>query len=217
MVLKGAIFDLDGVIVNTINLHFKAWQKMFCEYGEKFDFTDYKAKVDGIPRIAGAKAILKNLTDKEIEEAAARKQKYFLEFLDNQEETIVYQDTLDLIEKLKNKGVKIAVISSSKSCRYILDKAGLTAKFEVILGGGDVKNGKPHPDIFLIAAKQLGLKPAECIVFEDAVLGVVAAKRAGIKCVGIDRHGDESRLAEADMVVSNLKSVDICELERLIS
>ena len=214
MVLKGAIFDLDGVIVDTVKLHFKAWKKMFTEHNKEFDFEDYKSKVDGIPRVDGAKAILEDLSEQEIEEAAAKKQNYFLEFIED-DKVKVYEETLNLIDSLKSQGVKIAAISSSKSCRYILDKVNLIDKFQVIIAGNEVKKGKPDPDIFLMASKQLGLDPKECLVFEDATLGVEAAKRAKMKCIGIDRHGDKMRLAKADLVVSDLGQLNSKKLEEL--
>ena len=87
--MKAAIFDLDGVIVNTVPLHFKAWKMMFSEYGKEFNFDDYKQKVDGIPRMDGARAILTDLSDEELKKAADKKQVYFLEYL-NSEDIPVY-------------------------------------------------------------------------------------------------------------------------------
>ena len=93
---KGAIFDLDGVLVETVPLHFAAWKRMFAEYGIDFTFQDYKQKVDGIPRLDGARAILTELSDEELEKAATRKQKYYLEAIDSQD-VPVHQDSIDLI------------------------------------------------------------------------------------------------------------------------
>lgn len=214
--LKGAIFDLDGVVVNTVGLHFKAWKKMFAEYGKRFTFQDYRLKVDGIPRSSGARAILPNLSKAELEKAAARKQNYFLKFLKT-EGVKVYRDTLNLINRLKNNHLKVAVISSSKNCLYILKKAKLVNLFEVIITGNDVKKGKPHPDVFLLAAKKLGLRPRECVVFEDAVLGIKAAKRAKMKTVGVDRHRRSEKLKQADLVTNNLRLISISKLKGLIS
>ncbi len=212
MSFKGAIFDLDGVIVDTVPLHFKAWQKMFSEYGKKFTFEDYKEKVDGIPRINGAKAILSELSEKELETAALKKQEYFLKFLE-EEGVKVYQSTLSLIKELKKKGIKIAVVSSSKNCRNILKKAGIEHLFEVIITGLDIKKGKPDPEIFLLACQKLKLEPSECIVFEDAILGVESAKNANMKCVGIDRYNNPERLKKADLIVTDLKEVNFEMLE----
>lgn len=214
--LKGVIFDLDGVIVNTVPLHFKAWKKMFAEYGKKFNFKDYRLKVDGIPRIDGARAILSALSKEELNKAATRKQKYFLTFL-KKEGVKIYPDTVRLIKNLKKNRIKVAVISSSKNCRYVLKKAKIYNLFKVVITGNDIRRGKPNPDIFLLAAKQLGLRPKECIVVEDAVLGIKAAKRAKIKSVGIDRHHKPEGLKAADLLVTNLKRVTLSKLKELLS
>jgi beta-phosphoglucomutase len=214
MKLKGAIFDLDGVIVNTVGLHFKAWRKMFSEYGKKFTFEDYKEKVDGIPRSDGARAILTGLSDEELEEASARKQKYFLELL-KKEGVKTYPGTIELIKELREKKIKVAVISASKNCLTILKKAQLDSFFEAVISGLDITRGKPDPQVFLMAKDRLGLKEDECLVFEDAVLGVEAAKRGKFKCVGIDRYNDPARLKKADLVVSDLSKTTLDKLREL--
>lgn len=207
---------MDGVVVNTVPVHFKAWKKMFFEYGKKFTFKDYKLKVDGIPRMRGARAILPDISKEELEKAASKKQKYFMEFL-KKEGVKVYLDALHLIINLKKSKIKRAVISSSKNCLYILKKAKLNKFFDVIISGNDIIKGKPHPDIFLLAAKRLGLGRKECIVIEDAVLGITAAKRAKIKAIGIDRYGKPARLKQANLIVNSLKKLTLSKLERLIT
>ncbi|MBU1113055.1 MAG: beta-phosphoglucomutase family hydrolase [Candidatus Omnitrophica bacterium] len=214
MEFKGAIFDLDGVIVDTVPLHFKAWKKMFLEYGQEITFQDYKEKIDGIPRISGARAILKDLSEDKLNQAASRKQGYFLEFLEK-EGVKVYPSTLELIENLKNQKIKVAVISASKNCRFTLEKAGIDSLFDVIITGNDVKKGKPEPDVFLLAAEKLNLSPEVCIIVEDAVLGVLAAQRAGMRCVGIDRYQNPQRLAKANLVVNDLSEVTVEQLKNL--
>lgn len=214
MKFEGAIFDLDGVIVDTVPLHFKAWKKMFNEYGKEFDFNDYKAKVDGIPRIDGARAILKDLSEKELDDAAAKKQAHFLELLDS-EKIKVYHSTIELTEKLRDAGIKRGVISSSKNCLHILERAALVDLYDVIITGNDIKKGKPEPDVFLLAADKLEINPVNCVVFEDAVLGVEAAKRAEMKCVGIDRYNSPQRLYKADLIVSDLSETDIEKINGL--
>lgn len=216
MSFRGAIFDLDGVVVNTVPLHFKAWQKMFAEFGKHFTFSDYKAKVDGIPRLDGAQAILPELSPEELDKAATKKQTYFLEELEK-EGIEVYPTTLNLIRQLRAEGIKIAIISSSRNCPRILKRAGLYPLIDVEINGGDITRGKPDPGIFLMAKEKLGLEISECIVFEDAVLGVAAAKRGGFKTVGVDRHQDPERLQKADLVVKDLEEVDYNKLNALLS
>ena len=214
MSIIAAIFDLDGVIVNTVSLHFKAWQGMFSEYGKAFNFEDYKQKVDGIPRMDGARAILTDLSEDELKKAADKKQVYFLEYL-NSEEIPAYKTTVDLVKALKKEKIKRGVISSSKNCLPILKKVGLVELFNVIITGNDVIKGKPDPQVFLMAAEKMSVEPSSCVVFEDAVLGVEAGKRAGMKCVGIDRYGKPVRLKKADLVVADLGELSLEKIKEL--
>ncbi len=204
---KGAIFDLDGVVVNTVPIHFKAWKKMFSEYGIDFTFDDYKSKVDGIPRYDGARAILKEINDAELKEAADRKQKYFLECIEK-EDIPVYASCVDLIKELKSHNKKIAIASSSRNCKRILQRAGIIHLADAIVDGNDITRAKPDPQIFQLAADRLGCAYAECIVFEDAVLGVEAAVNGRMLCIGIDRYGSPQRLGKANLVVEDLSKVD---------
>jgi beta-phosphoglucomutase len=216
MSFKAAIFDLDGVLVNTVPLHFKAWKKMFNEYGKEFNFEDYKQKVDGILRLDGAMAILTGMPIDELEKAAAKKQGYYLELI-KQEGVEAYQTSADLIKELKEHGIKIAVISSSRNCHLILEKASLLNLIDIEISGNDITKGKPDPQIFLMALERLGIKASEGIVFEDAVLGVEAAKRAKIVTVGIDRHKDPRSLSKANLVVEDLSEVNFNKLNKILS
>ncbi|MBN1354282.1 MAG: beta-phosphoglucomutase family hydrolase [Candidatus Omnitrophica bacterium] len=214
MSFKAAIFDLDGVIVNTVPLHFRAWKRMFSEYGKDFTFEDYKEKVDGIPRLDGAKAILKDLNPGELEKAASRKQGYYLELVDSG--TIeIYDTTVSLIKELKKKDIRVAAASSSRNCSYILEKSGIIDLFGAVIGGGDFKKGKPDPEIFLLAASRLKSSTGESVVFEDAKLGVEAAKNGGMLCVGIAREGKRELLRGADIIVEDLAEVNYETLKNL--
>lgn len=207
MTFKAVISDLDGVIVNTVPIHFRAWKRMFNEYGKKFTFKDYEQKVDGIPRVDGAKAILTDFEDEKLKIACDKKQSYFLEYLKS-EPVPVFDSTVKLMKDLRNKGIEIAVISSSKNCPYILGKINLYPDIDAEINGNDITKGKPDPQIFLMAAERLGVKPAESLVFEDALLGVEAAKRGGMKCIGIDRNNNPGKLKKADLIVTDLSEVN---------
>ncbi len=209
-----AIFDLDGVIVDTVPIHFRAWKKMFSEYGMAFTFADYKIKVDGIPRYHGAKAILTTLSDTEIKEAADKKQKYFLEFIEK-EDIPVYVSSVDLAQKLKARTKKIAIASSSRNCRRILQRTGIIHLPHTIVDGNDITRAKPDPQIFQLAAQRLGCSCVQCLVFEDAVLGVEAALNGKMLCIGIDRYENPARLAKANLVVEDLSTVNCETIEKL--
>jgi len=211
-----AIFDMDGVVVETVQMHFQAWKRMFEEHGKPFTFDEYKAKVDGIPRRDGARAILGGLSPDELDRACDQKQGYFLEFLDK-EKVPAYPGTVALIMAIRASGRKAALISSSKNLPRIIKSAGVSEIWDSIVNGSEITRGKPDPQIFLMAAERLGTPPAGCVVFEDAVQGVEAAKRGGMKCVGIDRYGSPARLSRADVVVSDLSEIDVARLDSLFN
>ncbi|MFH0886675.1 MAG: beta-phosphoglucomutase family hydrolase [bacterium] len=213
MSLKGAIFDLDGVLVNTVPLHFKAWKKMFEEYGHKFEMQDYLKKVDGRPRQDGARAILTEVSDADLANAGDKKQKYFEQLLD-EEPITVFDSSIALVKKLKSEKVKVAVASSSRNTVHILERTGLKPLFDAIVTGNDFKHGKPDPEIFLLAAAKLGLPPDDCVVFEDAKAGVEAALRGGFFGVGIDRHNNPEDLNIADILVKDLGEVTFDQIKK---
>lgn len=214
MPIKGAIFDLDGVIVNTVPLHFKAWQKMFKEYGHDFNMDDYLAKVDGRPRLEGAAAILTELSPKEIEKAGEIKQSYYLELIEKGSIEI-FDSTIILLKAMKELGIKLAAASSSKNAVHILQKIDLLDTFDANVSGADFKKGKPDPEIFLTAAKRIDVKPEECVVFEDAHSGVQAALAGGFLCVAIDRHNNAEALQGADLMVKDLKEATLSQIINL--
>ena len=111
---SAAIFDMDGVIVDTVPIHFQAWKRMAEEYGRPFTFEDYQAKVDGIPRIDGARAILEGMDEDTVRAAGEKKQQYFLEFL-GKEKIPIYESTIDLIAELRRERISVTIIPSSKN------------------------------------------------------------------------------------------------------
>jgi beta-phosphoglucomutase len=216
MSIKGLIFDLDGVLVDTVPTHFSAWRRMFQEYGYEFGKQEYRRLVDGRPRFEGARAVMSNHTDQEIKKAADKKNDYYVEMIE-QGEFQVFDAAVTLIRHCQINGYALAAASSSANVRAVLEKAGLHEAFSIVVGGDDVENGKPSPDIFLTAAEGLGLKVDECIVIEDSVSGVQAAKNGGFYCVGLmhEDHGEE--LQEADEIISSLTELNIEQIESSIA
>ncbi|MEA3493042.1 MAG: beta-phosphoglucomutase family hydrolase [Candidatus Margulisiibacteriota bacterium] len=214
MRIKGAIFDLDGVIVNTVPLHFRAWEKMFNAYGHKFEMEDYLAEVDGRPRLEGAAAILTELSPDEIKKAGDKKQEFYLELL-NRDPIEIFGSSVDLLKEMKKKNIKLAAASSSKNAVLILKKINLFNMFEANVSGSDFKKGKPDPEIFLTAASKIGLTPKECVVLEDAKSGVQAAVNGGFYCIGINRHDDFEALKGANVIVNDLSEISLGEILKL--
>lgn len=243
-ILEGAVFDLDGVITKTARLHFQAWKSMFDDYlksaqksgGAEFkEFTheqDYLPYVDGKPRYEGVKSFLNsrgiNLPFGDINDApdkkticglGNKKNAEFVQYL-QAGKTEVYPSTIKLVKKLKEKGLKVGVASSSKNCADILNYAGISDLFETVVDGKVSAKlglkGKPEGDIFVRAAQNMNIKPERSIVVEDATSGVAAGKNGGFGLViGIGRKNNIQDLLKegADVAVSDLEDLEGMELE----
>lgn len=208
MRFKGVIFDLDGVLVDTVPLHYAAWKRLFDEYGYAFDETIYRQKVDGRARLDGIRGVMSDLDEEAAIEASDRKQGYFLKMID-QGQLQPFPTTIPFVKTLKERGILLAAASSSVNASNILERIGLLDEFTTVVTSADVIHGKPHPDIFLTAARNIGLAVSECIVFEDSESGISAARRGGFFCVGVDRHQQPQYFKEANMMVKDLADFDI--------
>jgi beta-phosphoglucomutase len=215
MKFKGAIFDLDGVIVDSVPLHYEAWHRLFADdHHITFNKKIYEEIVDGKPRLDSIRALLPNLTDAEIVAEGAKKNQYYLDMLEAGK-LKKFDDAFELIDNLVKNEILLAAASSSKNAKNILEKIGLIDIFKVIVSGDDIKYGKPNPEIFLLAAQKLELSPPECVVFEDSLAGVSAAKAGGFLCVGIDRHNHPEYYQKADLRVTNLTEVNYINLNQI--
>jgi len=204
---RGFIFDLDGVLVDTVPAHIEAWGRTFREFGYSFTHELYEQKIDGRPRIEALRDTMVGLDSESLARAAEIKNNYFLQ---NVEKGLYerFDSSARFVRRWKKHGVRMAAASSSVNVEWILEKIGLLDAFEVIVGGDDVKAGKPDPEVFLKAARDLELRVCDCVVFEDAAVGVQAAKGGGFYCVGIHRYGDIARLAGADRIVNDLDELN---------
>lgn len=231
---EAVIFDLDGVITQSAKVHAQAWKKLFDPFLSKqgesgFDIQqDYYAYVDGKPRLEGIRSFLQSRgiqldegspDDSEEQETihglAKRKNKLFLKYL-NEKGIDAYQTSVELVKMLKTEGFKVAIISSSKNCKAILEKVGILDLFEAQVDGVKSQRlqlkGKPAPDIFLQAAKELGVLPKKVVVVEDSLAGVQAGKEGGFGLViGVNRADQAEALAKkgANVVVSDLKEIKV--------
>lgn len=234
--VEAAIFDLDGVITSTAKVHAKAWKKMFDEFlnsrneeHKPMDIQeDYDNYIDGKPRYKGVKDFLdsRNIdipygekSDPAEKETVCglgnRKNQIFQELIKT-EGFEVFEDAVDQIKKWRSKGIKTAIISSSKNCKPILEKAELTHLFEERIDGvvsEELKlNGKPDPDIFLEAASRLNIGPDKAVIFEDAIAGIQAGKKGGFfKVIGINHNGSPDILKEhgADITITNMHELEL--------
>lgn len=202
--IKGAIFDLDGVIVNTAKYHYLAWKRLAKELGFEFSETDNE-KLKGVSRMKSLDILLKigniEVSEQEKFKLAEKKNTWYVEYVSNIDERELLCGAKELIILLKNAGIKIALGSASKNAPLIMRNLGIESLFDCIIDGNKVSKAKPNPEVFILAAIGMGLANSECIVFEDAEAGVEAAKRAGMKCIGI---GDKTILKKADLVIDGL-------------
>ena len=242
---KGVILDLDGVVTGTARVHGLAWESMFNNYlkvkaerdGTPFvpfdKERDYLEYVDGKPRMKGVESFLESRgnqlpfgdyddpPDKEtVCGLGNRKNKDFQKIL-RKEGPDVFESTISLIKACRQRGIKIGVASSSRNCKLILELGNIEKYFETRVCGIVSRElnliGKPDPDIFVVAAKNLGLQPHECVVVEDAISGVQAGVKGNFGLVlGVARKGNERelKLNGADIVVTDIQEIDIDRIER---
>ncbi len=186
---KGVIFDLDGVLVSTDELHYQAWKRLAAELGITGFHREDNKRQRGVSRMASLEVVLeksdKRYSQEEKEALAERKNAYYLELLENLDAGCVLPGAFETLKYLKEKGILTAVGSASKNAPVILEKTGLLPLLDKISCGLDVTKSKPDPEVFLMAAKKLGLKPEECVVVEDSQAGIEAAKAGGMGSLGV--------------------------------
>lgn len=204
--MKGCIFDLDGVIVDTAKYHYLAWKEIANELG--FDFTESdNERLKGVSRMASLDILLSigkiETGEEEKLELADRKNKIYLEYILKMTPEEVLPGVKQFLNALHEKGIKVALGSASKNAKTILHQVGIEDLFDAVADGNNVTKAKPDPEVFLKGAELLGLSPQECMVFEDAVAGIEAAHRAGMKCVGV---GDSRILSAADFHIPGFQN-----------
>jgi len=214
--MKGFIFDLDGVIVDTAKYHFLAWRNIANSIG--VDFTEVQnEQLKGVSRIKSLEKILewgnKKISEKEFEELMETKNNDYLTYIENMSEGEILSDVPKILDCIKESNQGIALGSASKNARMILRKVNLFELFDAIVDGNDVVKGKPNPEVFLKAAKELNTEPNNCVVFEDSVAGIQAANTANMISIGI---GEKEVLHEADYVFNDFTEISTSFIEELI-
>jgi beta-phosphoglucomutase len=199
--MRAAIFDLDGVIVDTAKYHFLAWRRLANQLG--FDFSEAdNERLKGVSRVRSLEILLE-LGKVQADEAqrqamATEKNGWYVEYISKMDASELLPGAVDYLAFIKQRGVKIALGSASKNAVMILDLLGIRSMFDAIMDGTRVQKAKPDPEIFVRAAEELGIDKRYCVVFEDAEAGIEAARRAGMATVGV---GKPEILKHADMVI----------------
>ena len=205
--IKAIIFDLDGVIVSTDRYHYAAWKRIADREGIYFDEV-INHRLRGVSRMESLEILLeraaRSYTEEEKIRLANDKNAIYQQFLEQLSPNDILDDADQVIAELKRRNIKVAIGSSSKNTKRILEKIGLLEAFDAIADGTDITRSKPHPDVFLVAAERLGVCPSACAVVEDANSGIVAAKQAGMLAIAI---GEARKSANADMRINHLSDL----------
>ena len=195
--IKGFIFDLDGVIVDTAKYHYLAWKKLADELG--FEFTEEQNEAfKGVSRKRCLQILLElgevDATQEQFDNWMIEKNEDYLSYIEEMDASEILPDVPRILDFLKANNIPMALGSASKNAIPILKKVGLLSYFKVVVDGNNVTKAKPDPEVFLLAAKDIGVAPTECVVFEDALAGIQAANTAGMVSIGI---GDATILTES--------------------
>ena len=205
--LEAVIWDMDGVIVDSAPYHFKAWQETFQQRGVKFTEEDFKRNFGQRNDTIIRKTLGEGVSPSEVDIIASEKEKSYRRKVAQNIKAL--PGAIELMKLLTESGVKMAIASSSpmENIRLIIKGLGIEGCFQAIVWGREVAEGKPSPQVFLLAAEKLGLDPHNCLVVEDAVAGVAAAKRAGMKCLAVTNTHPATSLKEADLIVDTLVGI----------
>ncbi|MGE4288413.1 MAG: beta-phosphoglucomutase [Salinivirgaceae bacterium] len=210
--IRACIFDLDGVVVDTAKYHYLAWKRLAQEMG--FDFTiEDNEKLKGVSRMDSLNILLNiggiNISDKEKLQLAEKKNTWYKEYIDTMTPDEVLPGVVNFFEELKLHHIKMALGSASKNAQSILEKTNLSHWFDAIIDGTKTQEAKPNPEVFLLGAKELGIAPKNCAVFEDAEAGVEAALNANMYCIGV---GSPQVLNKAHQVIPGLFDMNMAKL-----
>ncbi|PLW80606.1 hypothetical protein C0585_01655 [Candidatus Woesearchaeota archaeon] len=207
MPIKAVIFDMDGVLLNSMPMHLEIWKNLFEKYGIDFSLEIFE-KYNG----TSSYGIAKNLVEKfnleiSVEELVNEKHEKEKEMQD--EMLDLFPDTLKIIEVLKSKDLKVGVATSAMEdmTTYVKERFGLDKQVDNFIEAKDVSRTKPDPEIFLKCAEKLGVEPSNCVVVEDAINGILAAQKGGMISVGITNTFPKEAFIDADFVIDDLNEL----------
>jgi len=207
--IKGLIFDLDGVIVDTAKYHFHAWKRLANSLGIDFSEQDNE-QLKGVSRRGSIDKILNwgglSISETEIEDLMHKKNIWYLELMGEMDESEILPGVVRILKEAQDLGLKIALGSASKNAPLILDQVSLASFFQIIVDGNVVTTSKPDPEVFIKGAEGIGLASEECIVFEDSISGIEAALAGGMKAVGI---GHPDTLYKAHLNLDGFANVEL--------
>jgi len=215
--LAAVLWDLDGVIADTGTYHCRAWQDVFQRRGVNFTEEDFKRYFGQRNDTIIRSTLGRNVSPEEFDTIAAEKEENYRRRVAGNIKPL--PGAAELIRALREHGVKMAIASSApmENIQLIIRGLGIDDCFQAIVWGREVAEGKPSPEVFMLAATKLGVEPRDCVVIEDAVAGVAAAKRAAMKCLAVTNSHSRNSLQEADLIVDTLEAISVRHLAGLFS
>ena len=202
--IKAVLWDMDGVLVDTAPFHYQAWRALFAGLGKDLSDEEFRRSF-GLRNDDILRANLGDMPPARLRELGRRKEELFREAIRGKVQPL--PGAVALVRRLRESGVKTAVVSSAprRNVETLLDALELADAFDELVAEEDAERGKPDPQGYLAAAERLGERPEDCVVIEDAPGGVEAAKRAGMRCIGLAAGREPGALARADLVVAGLE------------
>ncbi len=215
--LEAILWDLDGVIADTGDYHYRAWGDIFKEKGATFTREDFMRHFGQRHDTIIKFALGDDIPPEEFEAITERKQREYRRIVAGNIKPL--PGAIELIKSLNAHHIKTAIASSAplENIEIIIRGLGIEECFQAVACGTEVSEGKPSPQIFLLAAKKLGVEPGNCVVIEDAIAGVAAAKEAGMKCIAVTNSHPISSLKKADLIVASLERVTVYILSGLFT
>jgi beta-phosphoglucomutase len=215
MKIKAFIFDLDGVLTDTAEYHYRGWKRLADELGLPFTREDNET-LRGIPRRESLLLLLKGrqYSETRLREFMERKNSYYLEFIREISPVDVLPGARELLEDIRAAGLRSALGSASKNANEVIERLGIASLLDAVSDGNSVERQKPAPDLFLHAAEQLGYLPTECVVVEDAAAGIEAALSGRFWTLGL---GPQARVAKAHRILPSLENVCLVDLLAMFS
>jgi beta-phosphoglucomutase len=209
--IRAILWDLDGVIVNSMEYHYEAYREVLAPRGKDLSRDEYLQNLIGLRNYVILRRVLGQLSDSEVKDLAEQKEEAFRRRVRGNVKALAGADRL--VRRAKEAGLKQAIVSSTPcaNIEVMLKSLGLWELFEEIVGEEDATRGKPDPEGFLIAAERLEVPAEQCVVIEDAPEGIAAGKAAGMSCIGVATTRPPERLSQADLVVETLEDVRVWE------
>ncbi len=205
---QAIIFDLDGVLTDTSEYHYRAWKRLADEEGIPFTREDNDAHLRGVSRRESLMYILRGrkVTEEQIQEMMDRKNRYYVDMIESMTPNDLVPGGRQLLQEIRDAGIKMAIASASKNCRTVLERLNILHVFDGVADGYSVTHPKPAPDLFIYAAGTTAAPTSACLGVEDADAGIEAIKDAGMQALGI---GPRERFHRADKVIPTLANVSL--------